>query len=89
MGARIDLEDFGVYRLLSIKGVEVNMSLEKSIDRLRVEMADLDKVIAIFETLSGRLTTRTCTSAPNRRNPKTGRRKCSSAASRGNLRLVV
>jgi hypothetical protein len=65
------------------------MNLEKSIDRLRVEMADLDKLIAIFETLSGRFTTRTCPSAPKKRNPKKGRRKYSPVASRGNLRLLV
>jgi hypothetical protein len=64
------------------------MNLENSIDRLRVEIADLDKVIAIFETLSGRLT-RTRRSARNKTNPKKSRRKKSRQASRGNLRLLV
>jgi hypothetical protein len=65
------------------------MNLEKSIDRLRVEIADLDKVITIFEKLSGKLATRTCMSAPNKTKPKKGRRKYHPAASRGNLRLLV
>jgi hypothetical protein len=65
------------------------MNLEKSIDRLRVEIADLNKVITIFEKLSEKLATRTCTSAPNETNPKKGRRKYPPAASRGNLRLLV
>ncbi len=64
------------------------MNLEKSIDRLRVEIADLDKVITIFEKMSGRRTTRTCTSAPNKANPKQRRRKAPPPASRGNLRLL-
>ena len=51
------------------------MNLEKSIDRLRVEIADLDKAIAIFEKLSGRLTALTCAAAPNKTNPTKGRRK--------------
>ena len=89
MAASGCLEEFGVFRARAINGVKENMNIEKSIDRLRVEIADLDKAIAIFEKLSGRLTALTCAAAPNKTNPTEGRRKKSRLNSHGNLRLLA